>query len=160
MNCGYYCKNRLLIQCKCFDNAFMNKYDKIKIAHLQLKNVHIWSCSVNWCWCQLLSHSVAVGVDPLFCQTIAQELVWILKASLSVRCMIFLNFPNKSHNMKALVILSHSWSPFFWLACLYGNNELLCVGLCAAFWSILMRKNSPISPMQITWPWPPVGWLP
>ncbi len=27
-------------------------------AHLLLKNVHIWSCSVNWCCYQLLSHSV------------------------------------------------------------------------------------------------------
>ncbi len=39
----------------------------------------------------------------------------------------FLTFHTKSHNMKALVILSHSWSPFLPLTCLYWNNELLCV---------------------------------
>ncbi len=37
----------------------------------------------------------------------------------------FWTFHNKSHNMKALVILNHSWSPFLPLTCLYGKNELL-----------------------------------
>ncbi len=36
-------------------------------------------------------------------------------------------------------------------------NKLTFVGLCVAFWSIFARKNSPRLPMQITWPWPPVG---
>ncbi len=31
--------------------------------------------------------------------------------------------------MKALVILSHSWSPFLPLPCLYGKNELLWVSV-------------------------------
>ncbi len=52
----------------------------------------------------------------------------------------FWTFHNKSHNMKALVILSHLWSPFLPRTCLYGTNELLWVsvqpsGVC------LLRKN-------------------
>ncbi len=41
----------------------MTKQKANVCPHFQLKNVHIWSCSVNWYWCQLLSHSVAFGVD-------------------------------------------------------------------------------------------------
>ncbi len=52
-------------------------------------------------------------------------LVFYLRSSFSVCCMIFLKCSNKSHNMKALIILSHSWSPFFLLTYLYGENELL-----------------------------------
>ncbi len=48
----------------------------------------------------------------------------------------FWTFHTKSHNMKALVILNHSWSPFLPLTCLYGKNELLW------FWSICLRNNS------------------
>ncbi len=43
------------------------------------------------------------------------------KAFFSVRCTIFLNFHTKSHNMKALIILSYSWSPFLKHTCLYGK---------------------------------------
>ncbi len=54
------------------------------------------------------------------------NLVWlVVKASFSVRCMIFLKFSNKSRNMKALIILSHSRSVIFLLTYLYGENELL-----------------------------------
>ncbi len=42
---------------------------------------------------------------------------------------LFETFHNKSHNLKALVILSHSWSPFLLLIFLYGNNELLWVSV-------------------------------
>ncbi len=52
----------------------------------------------------------------------------------------FWTFHNKSHNMKALVILSHSWSPFLPLTCLYGNKWSF-VGLCVAFWSIFLQKK-------------------
>ncbi len=48
------------------------------------------------------------------------------KASFSVCCMIFQKFSIKSHNLKALIILNHSWSPIFLLTYLYGENELLC----------------------------------
>ncbi len=53
----------------------------------------------------------------------------------------FSTFHTKSHNMKALVILSHSWSPFLPIICLYGKKWTF-VGLCAVFWSIFLRKNS------------------
>ncbi len=33
----------------------------------------------------------------------------------------FWTFHNKSHNMKPLAILGHSWSPFLPLTCLYGK---------------------------------------
>ncbi len=39
------------------------------------------------------------------------QIVYI-KATFSVCYMIFMSFSYKSHNMKALVILSHSWSLF------------------------------------------------
>ncbi len=39
---------------------------------------------------------------------------------------LFWTIHNKSHNMKALVILSHSWSPFLPLTCLYRKNMNLC----------------------------------
>ncbi len=54
----------------------------------------------------------------------------------------FWTFHTKSHNMKVLVILSHSWSPFLSLTCFYGK-KVTFVGLCAAFWSIFLRENYP-----------------
>ncbi len=54
----------------------------------------------------------------------------------------FWTFHNKSCNMKALVILSHSWSPFLPLTCLYGKKWTF-LGLCLASWSISATKNSP-----------------
>ncbi len=66
----------------------------------------------------------------------------LFKATFSVRCMTFLNFHTKSHHMKALVILSHPWSPFLPLTCLNGKKWTF-VDLCAGFWSIFLRKTSP-----------------
>ncbi len=43
----------------------------------------------------------------------------IVKASFSVCYILFLKYSNKSHNMKAVIIRSHSWSPFFLLTHLY-----------------------------------------
>ncbi len=46
------------------------------------------------------------------------------KASFSVCCIIFfLKFSNKLHNIKALIILSHSWSPFFLLIYMEKMNS-------------------------------------
>ncbi len=42
---------------------------------------------------------------------------------------LFWTFHTKSHNMKALVILNHSWSLFLPLHCLYGKDELLWVSV-------------------------------
>ncbi len=61
----------------------------------------------------------------------------------------FLNFHNKSHNMKVLFILSH----FYHLLVYMENNELLRVSVWpSAVFS--HEKTSPRLPMQITWPWP------
>ncbi len=81
-----------------------------------------------------------------------------IKVSFSVRCMtfLFLTFHNKSNNMKALVILSHSWSPFRPLTCWYGNNELLWVSV----WLSGVFSREKIPPrllMQTTWTWTLVG---
>ncbi len=50
-----------------------------------------------------------------------------LKATFSVRCKILLNFHNKLHNMKALVILSHHDHHFSHLLVFMIQNELLWV---------------------------------
>ncbi len=81
--------------------------------------------------------------------------VYTLKLPSLFVVWLFWTFHSKSHNMKALVILSHSWSPFLPLTYLYGKKWTF-VGLYAAFWSIFLRKNSLRLLMQITWPWPPV----
>ncbi len=70
---------------------------------------------------------------------------------------LFWTFHNKSHNMTALVILSHSWSPFLPLTCLYGKNEILWVSVRPSGALSREKKLPPDLPMQITWPWPLVG---
>ncbi len=55
-------------------------------------------------------------------------------------------FHNKSHNMKELVILRHSWSPFLPLT--FYREKVTFMGLCAPFWSIFSRKNSPRFPFS------------
>ncbi len=72
----------------------------------------------------------------------ADWIPWKLKLPSLFAAWLFLTFHNKLNNMKALVILSHSWSPLFSLTCLYGKKWTF-VELCAAFWSIFVRKNSP-----------------
>ncbi len=57
---------------------------------------------------------------------------------------LFWTFHTKANNMKALIILSHSWSPFLSLTCLYGKWGF--VGLCVAFCGIFLRKK----PSQLT----------
>ncbi len=70
-------------------------------------------------------------------QVVWRDVVWIMKSDnewwvieLNLTCVIlklpslfavwlFWCFHNKSHNMKALVILSHSWSPLLLQTCLY-----------------------------------------
>ncbi len=69
---------------------------------------------------------------------------------------LFWTFHNKSHNMKALVILSHSWSPFLLLTCLYEKNYF-CGSPCDLLEYFLWEKTPHRLPMQIIWPWPSVG---
>ncbi len=65
-------------------------------------------------------------------------------------------FHTKSHNMKAFVIQSHSWSPFLPLTCLYAKNELLWVSEWPS--GLFSWEKTPSRlPMQITWPWPQVA---
>ncbi len=61
----------------------------------------------------------------------------------------FWTFHTKSHNMKALVILSHSWSPFLPLTCLYGKREPLWVSVQPS--GVFSWRNTPPRlPIQIT----------
>ncbi len=55
------------------------------------------------------------------------SIVAVLKLPSLFATRLFRTYHNKSHTMKALVILSHSWSPFLPLTCLYENKELLWV---------------------------------
>ncbi len=70
---------------------------------------------------------------------------------------LFWTFHNKSHNMKALVILKSfmiTISPaylFIW------KKMNLRGSLCSLLEYFLKKKTPPRLPMQITWPWPPVG---
>ncbi len=72
--------------------------------------------------------------------------VWV-KASIYVCCITFLTFHNKSHNMKAFVILSHSWSPFLLLNCLYGKNNF-CWSLCSLLEYFCDKKLPPDYPCK------------
>ncbi len=47
----------------------------------------------------------------------------------------------KSHNMKALAILSYSWSPFLPLTCLYGKMNF-CGYLCGLLYYFLEKQLS------------------
>ncbi len=80
-----------------------------------------------------------------------------ITASFYLCCIIFLTFSNKSHNMKALIILSHSWLPFFLL--IYMEEMNFCEALWP-FWSIFARKNSQFEENSFVmkhlqnYPWP------
>ncbi len=79
-----------------------------------------------------------------------------VKLSSLFSAWLFWTLHNKSHNMKALVILSHSWSPFLPLTCLYGKKELLWVLVWPS--GVFSWEKTPSRLiMQITWPWTPVG---
>ncbi len=124
-------------------------------------SVNEWLLKVNMCCLTsfiVLDTTTNVTRASLYMHQVSQP-EWMnphtsSNTSFCVHCMAwpFWTFYNKSHNIKELGILSHLWSP---LTCLYDENYFL--GLCASFWSILVGKNSPRLPMQITWPWPPVG---
>ncbi len=55
---------------------------------------------------------------------------------------LFWTCHTKSHNMKALLILSHSWLPFLQLTCLYEKNELLWVSVLHS-WKFSWKKLFP-----------------
>ncbi len=66
-----------------------------------------------------------------------------LKAFFSVCCMMFLKLSNKSHTMKALIILSHSWLPFFLLVYLYGEMNFIGT-LCTILVYFRETKTPPV----------------
>ncbi len=61
-------------------------------------------------------------IEMILCVIIMTRL---LKLPSLFTAWLFWTLHTKSHNMKALVILNHSRSPFLPLTCLYGINELL-----------------------------------
>ncbi len=78
-----------------------------------------------------------------------------LKATFSVRCMTSEHFILNHIILKSI---GHSNSIMITISptCLYEKNELVCVSVhpCGVFsW----EKTPPRLPLQITWPWPPVG---
>ncbi len=83
--------------------------------------------------------------------------LYLLKPPSLFAAWLFWTFHTNSHNMKALVIPSHSWSPFLPLICLYGKSELLWISTCGLLDYFLKKTILPRLHMQITWSWPPVG---
>ncbi len=76
----------------------------------------------------------------------------LLKCPSLFAALSFWTFQNKSHNIKALVILSQSWSPFFPLTYLYGEKELLWGPLCSfGVCSPHLQKNSFVIQYNVTW---------
>ncbi len=64
---------------------------------------------------------------------------WFLMLPSLFTAWLFGTFHTKSHNMKTLVSLSYSWSPFLPLTCLYGQNEILG-SLCGLLEYFLEKK--------------------
>ncbi len=62
-------------------------------------------------------------------ESLSLPITWLKLLSLFT-VWLFWTFHNKSHNMKALVILSHSRSPFLPLTCLYIEKMNFCGSLC------------------------------
>ncbi len=118
-------------------------------------------------WCMILKFLFRFNLYATYCYTRCQVALrhkadWLTRPRLQVHpgqlthhlqytsllklpslfaAWLFWTFHTKSHNMKALVILSHSWSPILPLTCLYWKKRTF-VGLCAAFWNIFLRKIS------------------
>ncbi len=67
---------------------------------------------------------------------------WVLKLPYLFATWLFWTFHAKSHNMKVLVIICHSWSQFLPLTCLYGKNELLWVSVQPSGGIFLRKKLS------------------
>ncbi len=77
--------------------------------------------------------------SPLLDQLLDNEVLKL--PSLFAAWLIWI-FHTKSHNMKALVILSHSWSPFLPPTCLRGIIERLWVSVWPSGF-IFVRKKLP-----------------
>ncbi len=108
-----------------------------------LREKKILKCLGNTCCKGGIKKLVGIGkwekVITLLTRVCRRVRYGILKRRSLFAAWLFWTFHTKSHNMKALVILSNSWSPFLPLTCLYGK-KLTFVGLCTAFWSIFWEK--------------------
>ncbi len=93
--------------------------------------------NTDLCWVLVW---VVIQGDPILDLSMLQ----FLKLPSLFTAWLIWTFHTKSHNMKALAILSHLWSPFLPLTYLYGNKWMF-VGLCAAFWSIFLRRTPSLS---------------
>ncbi len=101
-----------------------------------------WWCSCWWWWwwlankarvlflCGIYLYSLFVRFSVVPAQDSWEAFKWIdliydncewLKLPSLFAAWLLWTFHTKSHNMKALVILIHSWSPFLLLTCLCGS---------------------------------------
>ncbi len=86
--------------------------------------------ALNWTWWPKDSNNFHLKLPSLFA-------AWI-----------FWTFHNESHNMKALVILSHSWSLFLPLVCMEKIN--FCGSLCGILEYFLEKNLLPDYHMTMT----------
>ncbi len=103
----------------------------VKISDLKLFMMKVVISLAYWAIVGINSHML-VELAPtdrkLFTHVFHSKLhIYCFKLPSQLTAWLFYSFHTKSDNMKALVILSHSWSPFLLLTCLYGKNELLRV---------------------------------
>ncbi len=71
----------------------------------------------------------------------------LLKLPSLLAAWFFWTYQNKSHDIKILVDLIHSWSQFLTLTCLYGKMNFWRV-LCVFLKYFLKNKPSPKSPFS------------
>ncbi len=117
---------------------------KIHLIYLQIKKLHYHKLTNI-----RTQHPFILGGYSFKCFA----LVLLKLPSLFAEWLVW-TFHTKSHNMKAWVILSHSWSSFLPLTCGKMN---FCGSLCGLLEYFLEKKTPLRLPMQITWPWPPEG---
>ncbi len=130
----------------------------VLVFNMVAQTEQMFSAVVRWSllWLRRLSGDV-------FCHNICHfsSLCYVVLACLKhpslFAALLFWTYHNKSHNMNALVILSHSWSPFFSHLLVYMEKISFCGSLCSLLEYFREKKTRSRLPMQITWPWPLVG---
>ncbi len=88
-----------------------------------VQQLPLWPPALYICFYNYTVHHGVIDIRP------PQQAYTDLKLHSLFAACIFWTVHTKSHNIKALVILNHSWSRFLPLNCLYGNNELLWVSV-------------------------------
>ncbi len=135
----------------CYDSLYYIIHESfLLLLDLYIKpNIFCWYGSLYWdnLWQAWTVVHRVVSIKIHF-QTI-HGIKSHLKLPSLFTAWLFWTFHTKSHNMKALVILSHSWSPFLPLTCLYGKNPLLWVFVRHSG-VFSWEKNHSRFPMQIT----------